>query len=124
MPAAPPTTGQRVSRCAVCLRQRGQNFCSSSRSGSFRRFSSVWYVRSLQSGQASVTNSRSAFFAIVLLPREPDLRGGGRSLGPQVRCLLLVDLGDDARADRSATLAIRDPEAVLDGHGGNQLDLH
>ena len=30
--------GQRVSRCAVCLRQRGQNFASSSRSGSLRRF--------------------------------------------------------------------------------------
>ena len=29
---------QRVSRCAVCLRQRGQNFSSSMRSGSLRRF--------------------------------------------------------------------------------------
>src|SRR4051794_19252635 len=32
------STGQRVSRCGVCLRQRGQNFDSSMRSGSFRRF--------------------------------------------------------------------------------------
>ena len=29
---------QRVSRCSVCLRQRGQNFFSSMRSGSLRRF--------------------------------------------------------------------------------------
>jgi len=29
---------QRVSRCRVCLRSRGQNFIISSRSGSFRRF--------------------------------------------------------------------------------------
>ncbi|EON25483.1 50S ribosomal protein L33 [Nocardioides sp. CF8] len=29
---------QRVSRCAVCVRQRGQNFDSSMRSGSLRRF--------------------------------------------------------------------------------------
>ena len=59
----------RVSRWAVCLRQRGQNFWSSRRSGSFRRFFSVWYVRSLQSGQASVTSSRSAFFAISVFPQ-------------------------------------------------------
>src|SRR6478752_3204352 len=30
--------GQRVSRCIVCLRSRGQNFMSSMRSGSLRRF--------------------------------------------------------------------------------------
>jgi hypothetical protein len=29
----------------------------------------VWYVRSLQSGQASVTSSRSAFFAISVFPQ-------------------------------------------------------
>ena len=33
-----PRQGQRVSRCGWCLRQRGQNFASSMRSGSLRRF--------------------------------------------------------------------------------------
>src|SRR3989442_490494 len=37
-PLGPPIVGHRVSRCAVCLRQRGQNFESSSRSVSFFRF--------------------------------------------------------------------------------------
>jgi hypothetical protein len=31
-------SGQRVSRCTVCLRSLGQNFLSLSRSGSMRRF--------------------------------------------------------------------------------------
>jgi hypothetical protein len=37
--------GQRVylvSRCSLCCLQRGQNFCSASRSGSFRLFFSEW----------------------------------------------------------------------------------
>jgi hypothetical protein len=44
----------RVSRCAVCLRQRGQNFESSIRSGSFFRFFVVAYVRDRQVEHASV----------------------------------------------------------------------
>jgi hypothetical protein len=59
----------RTSRCARCMRHRGQNLLSSSRSGSFRRFFDVAYVRSLHSVQASVMICRSPFFAMSsLLP--------------------------------------------------------
>ena len=44
--------------------ERGQNFRSVSRSGSFALFFSVWYVRSRQSGQASVIRTRFALFAM------------------------------------------------------------
>jgi hypothetical protein len=51
----------RVSRCAVCFRQRGQNFESSIRSGSFFRFFVVEYVRDRQVEHASVMIGRLSF---------------------------------------------------------------
>jgi hypothetical protein len=51
----------RVSRCAVCLRHRGQNFDSSIRSGSFFRFFVVAYVRDRQVEHASVMIGRLSF---------------------------------------------------------------
>ena len=48
----------RVSRCAVCLRHRGQNFDSSIRSWSFFRFFVVAYVRDRQVEQARVMIGR------------------------------------------------------------------
>src|SRR5207245_11682189 len=53
-PCAPPILGHRDSRWGVCLRQRGQNLESSSRSGSFFRFFVVPYVRDRQVEHASV----------------------------------------------------------------------
>ena len=50
-----------VSRCAVCFRQRGQNFESSIRSGSFFRFFVVEYVRDRQVEHASVMIGRLSF---------------------------------------------------------------
>jgi len=52
---------QRVSRCGVCLRQRGQNFAISRRSGSFFRFFVVEYVRDRQVVHASVMIGRLSF---------------------------------------------------------------
>jgi len=45
----------------VCFRQRGQNFESSSRSGSFFRFFVVAYVRDRQVEQANVMIGRLSF---------------------------------------------------------------
>ena len=50
-----------VSRCAVCFRQRGQNFESSSRSLSFFRFFVVEYVRDRHVEHASVMIGRLSF---------------------------------------------------------------
>src|SRR5207248_3045647 len=50
-----------VSRCAVCLRHRGQNFDSSIRSGSLRRLLVVAYVRDRQVEQARVMIGRLSF---------------------------------------------------------------
>ena len=50
-----------VSRWAVCLRQRGQNFESSIRSGSFFRFFVVEYVRDRQVEHARVMIGRLSF---------------------------------------------------------------
>ena len=50
-----------VSRCAVCLRHRGQNFDSSTRSGSFFRFFVVAYVRERHTVHASVMIGRLSF---------------------------------------------------------------
>ena len=59
-----------TSLCSVCARHRGQNFLSSSRSGSFRRFFVELYVRSRQSTQPRVTRMRApALRAIGLLPK-------------------------------------------------------
>src|SRR6266478_741226 len=51
----------RVSRCAVCLRHRGQNFDSSKRSWSFFLFFVVAYVRDRQVEQARVMMGRLSF---------------------------------------------------------------
>src|SRR4029078_6538547 len=45
LPIELPPYAYRVSRCAVCLRQRGQNFDSAMRSVSFFPFFVVAYVR-------------------------------------------------------------------------------
>jgi len=45
----------------VCFRQRGQNFESSSRSGSFFRFFVVAYVRDRQVEHANVMIGRLSF---------------------------------------------------------------
>jgi len=55
------TTNYLVSRCAVCLRHRGQNFESSRRSLSFFRFFVVEYVRDRQVEHASVMIGRLSF---------------------------------------------------------------
>ena len=57
----------RVSRCGVCRRQRGQNFESSTRSGSFFRFFVVAYVRDRHVEHASVMIGLLSF-AIIPLP--------------------------------------------------------
>jgi len=51
----------RVSRCAVCLRHRGQNFDNSRRSLSFFRFFVVEYVRDRQVEHARVMIGRLSF---------------------------------------------------------------
>ena len=50
----------RTSRCILCDRHLGQNFFSSRRSGSFRRFLLDEYVRSRQSVQPSVMSERAS----------------------------------------------------------------
>jgi len=50
-----------VSRWTRCVRHRGQYFFSSKRLGSFRRFFSVVYVRSLHSLHCSVITGRMSF---------------------------------------------------------------
>jgi hypothetical protein len=61
LPVELPPYAYRVSRCAVCLRHRGQNFDSSIRSGSFFRFFVVAYVRDRQVEHASVMIGRLSF---------------------------------------------------------------
>jgi hypothetical protein len=51
----------------VCFRQRGQNFDSSMRSGSFFRFFVVAYVRDRQVEHASVRMGRLSFAISYLL---------------------------------------------------------
>src|SRR5919201_97142 len=58
---APSEHDYRVSRCGVCFRQRGQNFESSSRSGSFFRFLVDEYVRDRHVEHASVMIGRLSF---------------------------------------------------------------
>jgi hypothetical protein len=53
----------------VCFRQRGQNFESSIRSGSFFRFFVVEYVRDRQVEHASVMIGRLSF-GIATLPAQ------------------------------------------------------
>lgn len=53
--------GYLVSRCTLWVRHRGQNFLSSNRLGSFLRFFSVVYVRSLHSPHCRVITGRTSF---------------------------------------------------------------
>ncbi len=88
----------------VCFRQRGQNFRSSSRLGSFFLFFSVVYVRSLHSVQASWMTGLFSAFAIV--------------------AVLLQDLGDGAGTDGVAALADGEALTGLERDRGDQLDVH
>ncbi len=56
-----PYAPYRVSRCGVWRRHRGQNFASSTRSGSFLRFFVVAYVRDRHVEQARVMIGRLSF---------------------------------------------------------------
>src|SRR3954471_1997910 len=58
-------------------------------------------------------------------PPHPPLRDAGAAEAQRGRIgLLLDDLGDDARADGTATLADGEPEALVHGDRLDQLDLH
>ena len=75
-----------------------------------------------QQADSSPTQSAGEPFAHK---KPPSLRMGARCLGVTPENYeLLVDLGDDAGTDGTATLTDSETQALLDGDGGDQLNVH